>query len=237
MAARCAQAGGIIAVLRSRTGRADGRGTGVWSVTRTRRSPGRPRLSEIRVPSKQAIADAAARLFMEKGYRAATMEMVAEAAGLTKAAVYYHFKDKATLVVAAAHSVFTQARAATEAILARPEPLRARLEAIARIVLNLPQPFTAFDAMMLEVEGELTPEQLEAIRTEEQCVISVVEEALVEGARRCDIRGENPTFVAHAFIALLRVGQARAVGGARRFSDTNATASLLMDMLWRGIQP
>ncbi len=155
MAARCAQAGGIIAVLRSRTGRADGRGTGVWSVTRTRRSPGRPRLSEIRVPSKQAIADAAARLFMEKGYRAATMEMVAEAAGLTKAAVYYHFKDKATLVVAAAHSVFTQARAATEAILARPEPLRARLEAIARIVLNLPQPFTAFDAMMLEAEGEL----------------------------------------------------------------------------------
>ena len=194
-------------------------------------------MSDVRVPAEKAITDAAARLFMEKGYRAVTVEMVAEAAGLTKAAVYYHFKDKATLMVEAARSTFTHAREATQSILARPEPLRARLEAMARIVLNLPQPFTAFDAMMLEAEGELAPEQLAAIRMEEQRVAAVLEEAVRASALRGEIRARSPVLIAHAFIALLRVGQARNVDGSPRFPDTQATARILMDMLWTGVQP
>ncbi len=206
-------------------------------MTPARRGPGRPPLSDGRIPAEQAITDAAARLFMDRGYRAVTVEMVAEAAGLTKAAVYYHFKDKATLLVEAARAVFAQARQATQAILTRPEPLRARLEAVAAIVLGLPQPFTAFDAMMQEAEADLAPEQLEAIRTEQERVAAVVEDAITEGARRGDIRADNPTLVAHAFIALLRVGQARRVDGTPRFSDARATAHTLMDLLWMGVSP
>ncbi len=172
---------------------------------------------------------------MEKGYRAVTMDMVAEAAQVTKAAVYYHFADKSSLLVEATRSVLVQARGATEAVLQRPEPLRARLEAIAAIVLGLPQPFTAFDAMMHEAAADLSPEQLADIRAEEQGVAEVVVRAIRDAAARREISVESPILVAHAFIALLRLGQARNTDGTPRFPDTRQTAKVLVDLLWEGI--
>lgn len=47
--------------------------------------------------TQRALLDAGARLFAERGYEAATIEGVAEAAGVTKAMVRYHFQDKAGL--------------------------------------------------------------------------------------------------------------------------------------------
>lgn len=44
--------------------------------------------------TKQRILDAALDVFGEKGFRGATVDDVAEAAGVTKGAVYYYFQDK-----------------------------------------------------------------------------------------------------------------------------------------------
>lgn len=44
------------------------------------------------------MLDAAFRVFAERGYRATRLEEVAEAAGLTKGAIYYHFDGKEDLV-------------------------------------------------------------------------------------------------------------------------------------------
>jgi len=46
---------------------------------------------------RDAILEAAARLFAEKGYSAASMREVAEAATCTKPALYYYFESKASL--------------------------------------------------------------------------------------------------------------------------------------------
>lgn len=47
--------------------------------------------------TRRALLDAGAKLFAERGYEAATIEGLAEAAGVTKAMVRYHFEDKAGL--------------------------------------------------------------------------------------------------------------------------------------------
>ncbi len=52
------------------------------------------------VDGRQLILDAAARLFYEQGIEATSAEQVAEAAGVTKRALYYHFASKAHLVQA-----------------------------------------------------------------------------------------------------------------------------------------
>lgn len=55
--------------------------------------PGRPRSEEKR----DAVLEAAAKGFLEHGFRETSMDMVAEAAGVSKQTVYAHFGNKETL--------------------------------------------------------------------------------------------------------------------------------------------
>lgn len=52
--------------------------------------------------TRDAILDAARKLFAEKGYKGATMAQIAKQVGITDAAIYRHFKDKHELFVACA---------------------------------------------------------------------------------------------------------------------------------------
>ena len=227
-------------VSKQETGRFGGRAQEAWErnggiLTQARRPPGRPRRSEA--SARDGILAAAAALFLERGYRAVSVETVAAAAGVTKAAVYYHFADKPSLMTEAARVTFARARQATEAVLARPLPLRQRLEAIATIVLGLPQSFTEFDTMMHEARADLSPAQIADILAQERSVSGLLEEAVADAAARGELRTEAPVLVAHAVLAMLRVGQARGADGNPLFPDHAATARALIALLWDGVGP
>ncbi len=49
---------------------------------------------------KKQILDEAARLFVERGYHAVSMREISETLNVSKAALYYHFKDKESLLMA-----------------------------------------------------------------------------------------------------------------------------------------
>ena len=51
--------------------------------------------------TRQQILDTAQRLFAELGYDATSLQMIADEMGLTKAAVYYHFRAKSDILHAA----------------------------------------------------------------------------------------------------------------------------------------
>jgi AcrR family transcriptional regulator len=51
--------------------------------------------------TKQQILETAQRLFAELGYDATSLQMIADEMGLTKAAVYYHFRAKGDILQAA----------------------------------------------------------------------------------------------------------------------------------------
>lgn len=61
-----------------------------------------------------ALLDAAERVFFEKGVSQTTLSDIATAAGLTRGAIYWHFKDKAALLQA----LFEQATLPMESMLA-----------------------------------------------------------------------------------------------------------------------
>lgn len=60
--------------------------------------PDRERRGERDRTPPEALLDAAFRVFAEQGYRATRLEEVAEEAGLTKGAIYYHFEGKEDLL-------------------------------------------------------------------------------------------------------------------------------------------
>lgn len=172
---------------------------------------------------------------MEYGYRSVTLDMVADRAGVTKAAVYYHFRDKAALVVATAHHVFDRARQGTAARLAGAGSLRERLTAIAEVVLARPQPFTAYDTLLHEAMLELSAEALSEMRQARSRVTTLIEDAFTDATRRGEITAADPLLAAHCFLAMLQVGQSRAVDGQLQFRDARRTAHILVDTLWAGI--
>jgi TetR/AcrR family acrAB operon transcriptional repressor len=56
------------------------------------------RAKEDAEQTRVAILDSAERLFAEKGIAATTLEAISRAAGVTRGAFYWHFKDKAELL-------------------------------------------------------------------------------------------------------------------------------------------
>ena len=67
--------------------------------------------------SRQAILDAAARLFAERGYAGTSVDAIVRAAGITKGGLYFHFSSKRALALAviAENQRRWQARALEEA--------------------------------------------------------------------------------------------------------------------------
>ena len=65
----------------------------------------RPRFENADPALRQAILDAAAREFSERGYDGASLNQIIEASGLSKGSFYYYFDDKLDL----AATVFVQA--------------------------------------------------------------------------------------------------------------------------------
>ena len=55
---------------------------------------------EIRLQAMKKIVDAAMREFQEKGYEQASMKAVADAVGMTSAALYRHFENKQDMFAA-----------------------------------------------------------------------------------------------------------------------------------------
>ena len=54
----------------------------------------------VRGDGRERILDEARSLFLTKGFAATSMQEIADAVGLTKPALYYHFKDKQELMLA-----------------------------------------------------------------------------------------------------------------------------------------
>lgn len=96
--------------------------------------PPPPRLTraEQRERNRERLLDAAERVFAERGYRVATVDDVAAAAGLTKGAVYSQFASKQELFAAAVERRYRERADAFVAAMSGPAPLadRAALAAL-----------------------------------------------------------------------------------------------------------
>ncbi len=85
-------------------------------------------------PAKSRVISAAADLFAKHGVGGTSLQMIADAIGVTKAAVYHQFKSKDEIVVAAAEAELARVETAIDAAEAEPDPARAREVLLTRIV-------------------------------------------------------------------------------------------------------
>jgi AcrR family transcriptional regulator len=94
-----------------------------------------PRLQSIHRSAAQArILAAALDLFAEHGVSGTSLQMIADAMGVTKAAVYHQFNAKNEIVLAVAETEFAKLEAALEAAEAQPSRARARQMLLTQVI-------------------------------------------------------------------------------------------------------
>ena len=104
-----------------------GRGT-----SRLPRGPTAGSVSSRAVPPRRAILDAALGLIAEYGVGGTSLQMIADAIGVTKVAVYHQFKTKELIVVALTERELGGLEETLEA--AQADPLRARELLLDRVI-------------------------------------------------------------------------------------------------------
>jgi AcrR family transcriptional regulator len=90
--------------------------------------------SERRAATRAGLLDAAEELFAERGFAGTSLADVAEAAGVSKGAIYHHFPSKDDLFLALLEQHFAERRSAVERIAAAPGKA-----ATERLVAEIPQ--------------------------------------------------------------------------------------------------
>lgn len=87
-----------------------------------------------RSPAQTRILDAALELIAEHGVGGTSLQMIADAIGVTKAAVYHQFKTKEAIVIALTERELGRLEEALEAAEAEGSPTRAREVLLTRVI-------------------------------------------------------------------------------------------------------
>ncbi|MEV4550445.1 TetR/AcrR family transcriptional regulator [Nonomuraea wenchangensis] len=94
----------------------------------------------MRADTRTRIQEVALRLFTEQGYEATSLREIAEELGVTKAALYYHFKTKDDIVASLVDLRVAEIEELVEWARARPKTPATRHELLERYAANLARP-------------------------------------------------------------------------------------------------
>jgi AcrR family transcriptional regulator len=138
----------------------------------------------------------------EYGYTGATFNNIAEEAGLTSGAVYYHFRSKKDLVVAVIGDVTAQLMQRFERAAARADNLQGQLIAILEetIAVTDEMPHLASFSVSIRVDGRRHPELSRALQYSSSTYYSLYKRLVEEAVERGDLpKGVDPRDVTDMF--------------------------------------
>jgi len=178
-------------------------------------SPRRIPLRPASLETRTALIEAAARVFVERGFHGATVREIADSAGFTNPALYYHFGGKQDLYEAVIRSAFDRFKALhAEALAGESEPI-GRLNAIAAAHLRFgrddPIRLRVLYAELFRPRGSDADDSLgfDELR---DWTLAQIEGVLRDGVASGAFRLEDVPLARRIFVALLRgllVEQAR----------------------------
>ncbi len=150
---------------------------------------GRPSAKERKPYNLDAIVDVAVQVFLRHGYDGASLDQVAEAAGITKASIYYHAEGKEALLKHGAGRALDALFAVLDEPAARDGRALDRLHYVVRRTIEITVKRLPEVALLLRVRGNTETERwiLERRRRFDRLVAKIVAEAQAKGELRADI--------------------------------------------------
>lgn len=137
----------------------------------------------------ERILNEATRLFVTRGYHAVSMREIAEACGVTKAALYYHFTDKSALLLAILSAHLDEVSAIVTASCAACQDAHDRIRELVRSIFQLSPERRAMIRMASQEMGSLDADTRREFGViYEEKFIGRIRSIFVEGMARGDLR-------------------------------------------------
>ncbi|GMG73202.1 MULTISPECIES: TetR/AcrR family transcriptional regulator [Priestia] len=198
-----------------------------------KKKPGRPKITTENNITREQILKTAAHLFMAYGYEKVSMEQVAEASDVTKASVYYYFKNKATLFTVSVSSMFQRITKQTEKLLQNSNGLKHRLYEVT--LDHLKRPHIDFETLLQEATSSLTEDHIREIREAEKAIHEALENVFKQAADNGEIVVASPRLLAHTFSTVTMIRNKKEL--ITELGGPEKTAQALVDLFWVGISP
>jgi TetR/AcrR family transcriptional regulator, mexJK operon transcriptional repressor len=172
----------------------------------------------------------ALRLINERGYVDVSMTDIAQAAGLTKATLYYHFASKADLLTEGALDMLGRVRAHVERIAGdHAYSVRERLVQMALARQQRPLGATYNASMMDAAMTQLSDAQRERLHQAFDAIDTPLHDLIVEGIARGELRDVDPRHIALAFRQLFSESRRKESG-----VDQDAANHALLSIFFEG---
>jgi len=196
---------------------------------------------EPKSDTRTRILESAAKIFAQKGYTPASLDEVASHAGLTKGAIYWHFKSKGDLFYALLDSRFKRDTASIPEELASAEfstnPRLGLIKILHRLLQNLEQE-PEWPLLYIEFMGQArSPEILARLKTLYQESYQFSENA-IQLQKQLNLYDEKMDSKAIGiFWSALLEGVALSWLINRDELDFYALTEKMVDLIWNGIAP
>ena len=175
--------------------------------TTPRHSSTMTRVMEPTHDRRTAILKAAAHLFIQSGFRASSLEDVAEQFGFKRQAIYYYFSSKEEVLYQILSFTMDVHEATMSRALASTSDPRDQLEALVRswvLDITTREDDGEFSLLLDGEMHELTPEHREEIIRRQRDFHVLYRDLLAELKRRGQLRDLNPSVAALSMGAMVR---------------------------------
>lgn len=179
------------------------------------------------------ILGAAEDLFLDKNYADVTMGKIAEAASVTKGALYHHFSSKEELYLAMLHGDLEKKRDLFRGAVESTGTVRQRLGRLTKDFLDLPRPKRRL-IRLVRRDINIFRDNLrsELIRAYQRALPEQVESILRDGIRDGELIAADTRFLSWYYVALVEITLSRYAD--RSFEDRDAKLKAVLDLFLGG---
>lgn len=195
---------------------------------------GRPRQNKNTKATKELILEGATRLFLTQNYQVVSMDEVAKECGVTKATVYYYYSTKADLFTATMIQMMVRIRENMDQILSTNKSLVEKLLDFAKVYLHATMDIDMKN-FMKDAKLSLSEEQLKELKNAEDKMYEVLEKVIYNAMHNEEIQKGNPKLAAHAFVALLSIGNYKDENHNPILVDIDDLAKQIVSFYWNGL--
>ncbi len=183
------------------------------------------------------ILVAARKVFAEKGFAGASVDEIAQAAGVAKGTIYLYYPSKRDIYFAALREGLSALAAKTQENVLAADTLLAKLRAYVETKLRYCEEHRDFFKIYFAELGNMVTQHATPDRRFEQIYldqVALLEHALREGSERGDARQLPSRAVAFAIANLTRGAVTQRLVGWTEGSIEHEV-ELLVDLVWKGI--
>ena len=153
---------------------------------------------------RQQILFTAKNLFIQQGYHGLSMRQIAETIGVSKAALYYHFRDKEELLLAILDSYLDEIEAELQRIQKEQTDARQRIRAMVEMILLQPANQRAVIRLSSQEMAQLSLPARQAFdQSYHRKFIDRIRSIFWEGMQSGELRPVDPTVAAWALLGMM----------------------------------